>query len=390
MDKELADKFAERDNLPFLRSSSAIEKDIDDGYECGWDSMRDETTITIKLISVSDEMAEYFNEHQRESLMKFNKYACFSRLYSIATDIADSQEKIINHYPIFPLEGLYEAGLYSDEHRGRINRDQPQENVTSPYLGILRSIHPVPFYDKVMVLSRPPQKDRCPEHSTFDPKASFPKHLFELNVHPFVKSISGMIFVQIRTILGICGRIRQLKASPPTGKRFLEIIQYFVFNSIYFMGGHSLYEFIAPFHIRVFVEELQEAGLHELTYLTIDKLLEGHQESLAEALKCAIHYNRVFINKQKLHEEISKRELEEKLKTYRKNRVSNSREYFFVKWGVSKTDKINAVDKVLNFLKGEKVTFFKKDRRALHNKTLGKIIEDEKYSAFIPSEIRKS
>lgn len=35
VDKELADKFAERDNLPFLRSSSAIEKDIDDGYECG-------------------------------------------------------------------------------------------------------------------------------------------------------------------------------------------------------------------------------------------------------------------------------------------------------------------------------------------------------------------
>lgn len=58
--------------------------------------------------------------------------------------------------------------------------------------------------------------------------------------------------------------------------------------------------------------------------------------------------------------------------------------------GVSKTDKINAVDKVLNFLKGEKVTFFKKDMRALHNKTLGKIIEDEKYSAFNPSEISKS
>ena len=40
------------------------------------------------------------------------------------------------------------------------------------------------------------------------------------------------------------------------------------------MGRHSLYEFIAPFHIRAFVKELQEAGLHELTYLTIDKLLE--------------------------------------------------------------------------------------------------------------------
>ncbi|WP_267256192.1 hypothetical protein [Coxiella endosymbiont of Ornithodoros maritimus] len=58
--------------------------------------------------------------------------------------------------------------------------------------------------------------------------------------------------------------------------------------------------------------------------------------------------------------------------------------------GVSKTDKINAVDKVLNFLKGEKVTFFKKEMWALHDKTLEKIIEDEKYSAFIPSEIRKS
>ena len=80
VDKELADKFAERDNLPFLKSSSAIEKDINDGYECGWDGMRDKTTIAIKLISVSDEMAEYFNERQHESLMKFNKYVFFEAL----------------------------------------------------------------------------------------------------------------------------------------------------------------------------------------------------------------------------------------------------------------------------------------------------------------------
>ncbi|WP_267256190.1 hypothetical protein [Coxiella endosymbiont of Ornithodoros maritimus] len=48
--------------MPFLESSSAIKKDINDGYEYGWNGMHDETTIAIKLISVSDEMAEYFNE----------------------------------------------------------------------------------------------------------------------------------------------------------------------------------------------------------------------------------------------------------------------------------------------------------------------------------------
>ncbi|WP_267256191.1 hypothetical protein [Coxiella endosymbiont of Ornithodoros maritimus] len=67
--------------------------------------------------------------------MKFNKYVYFLTLYSIATVIADFQEKIINHYPILPLEGLYEAGLYSEEHRGRINRDQSQEDVTYTHLG---------------------------------------------------------------------------------------------------------------------------------------------------------------------------------------------------------------------------------------------------------------
>ncbi|WP_280123512.1 hypothetical protein [Coxiella endosymbiont of Ornithodoros amblus] len=62
MDKELADKFSERDDLPFLESSLAIKKDINDSYECGWNGMHYETTIAIKLISVSDETAEYFNE----------------------------------------------------------------------------------------------------------------------------------------------------------------------------------------------------------------------------------------------------------------------------------------------------------------------------------------
>ena len=139
---------------------------------------------------------------------------------------------------IFTEKDPYYAPPFTQPSRGRFMKPQP---VKSHHLGILKSHTPYPYFGQFYNSTR---SYRAPESSCYVPD-SWADNIYHHRVHPFVNSISGFILLHIKARYFLQTR---LSTNILHDEKFYKIYlsQYIAFLLL-LRGGHSFYEFFAPF-----------------------------------------------------------------------------------------------------------------------------------------------
>ena len=193
---------------------------------------------------------------------------------------------IAREYSDLPLN-IYGKGIFSTANRGKIlarNRILTRNQ----HYGLMKGHMPLPQDDLAhSELAIPYLK--ASDQATFNKEASWVKSNFKKLVHPFSNSISGTVLSQLR----MCAQFRNEGAtlfteSAEKMELFFKLMSSMI---LFYGGGHSLYEFVAPFSLLSVQKEFQTTpGFNSINLETM--FYSSNKVSFDEALQHTIDYNK--------------------------------------------------------------------------------------------------
>ena len=198
-----------------------------------------------------------------------------------------------------PLD-IYHTARFGSKERGRIALIDDQRTTRNQCFGALKGHMPLSAVD-IAVSSSTFAHMKSADYSTFDPDSEVVQACFQQLVHPFSNSISGCFLVQLRVL----ARLHHDGQSVFTESldAFTQWLRLSISSSLYYSGGHSLYEFAAVLaltEVQAFFQYMP--GFTELDLETL--FYHGNETAFDETLVAALEYNRRLLKKQELHREL--------------------------------------------------------------------------------------
>lgn len=188
-------------------------------------------------------------------------------------------------------------------NKGKISHTTEQLSTRNQHFGLMKSYMPLPKDDKALsTISFTHVKST--EYNSFDTDSELVQACFQQLVHPFSNSISGLFLVQLR----VMARLQQDAANSPFSTSiddFIQFIRVFLSTSLYYSGGHSLYEYAVVLNMK----EVQEAfqAIPGFSNLDLARLFYyGNETAFNNALQRTIQYSTKLLARQTMHDELLK------------------------------------------------------------------------------------
>ncbi len=223
---------------------------------------------------------------------------------------------IIRRHP-FPLNIYSKEGyVFSREERGRIDRENFKEGTLRSFnLGLMRSYMPVPQVSEIKstqpsgylrpVDMRTYRKDKPMGVSQ---QHYVPDMVFSTLVSPYVNSISGTLFIQLRAMAGLLKEKRLVYFTESGDAKYQKeqlknFFKAMIANMLYSAGGHSFQEFMMLFDLPEVKEAFKDVpGFDEINLETLFK--EENDRAFMAALDKTLSYNDKVITTGLLAKEI--------------------------------------------------------------------------------------
>lgn len=202
-------------------------------------------------------------------------------------------------YTNMPLDIYYTARFGSSE-RGRVDLIDDQRTTRNQSFGLLKGHMPLSA-DDIAVSSSTFAHIKPADYATFDQDSEVVQACFQQLVHPFSNSISGCFLLQLRVL----ARLHNDEQTVVTESldAFTQWLRLSISSSLYYSGGHSLYEFAAVLalpEVQTFFQYMP--GFSELDLDTL--FYHGNELAFDEALAATLKYNGRLLKKQALHREL--------------------------------------------------------------------------------------
>lgn len=200
-----------------------------------------------------------------------------------------------------PLD-IYHSEQFSTRARGRIMRDMEEvRKMRNQHFGLLKGYMPLALAD-IARADVSYEHIKSGDYATFDDDSPVVQACFQQLVHPFSNSISGSFLVFLR-MMGLLHQREQSLDFTRTCEKFMMLLRMCMSSSLFYSGGHSLYEYVAILHapeVQEFFEFLPGFAALDLGQLFFEK----NEVAFDEALQATLEYqDRLFI-KDSLHEEL--------------------------------------------------------------------------------------
>ena len=186
-------------------------------------------------------------------------------------------------------------------NKGKISHTREQLSTGNQHFGLMKSYMPLARNDKALA-SIPFTHVKSTEYNHFDRDSELVQACFQQLVHPFSNSISGLFLVQLR----VMARLQQDNPKSTftrSTEDFIQFIRLFLSTSLYYSGGHSLYEYMFVLKMA----EVQEAFqcIPEFSALDLaDLFYHGNESAFEVALQRTIHYNAQLSERKAIHYEL--------------------------------------------------------------------------------------
>lgn len=197
---------------------------------------------------------------------------------------------------------IYHSGRFSPSARGRVMRDMEDlRSMRNQHFGLLKGHMPLAMND-IARADTPFEHVKPGDYSTFNVDSPTIQECFNQLVHPFSNSISGSFLLLLR-VLGYVYTQKSGTDFTPSLDKFILLIRLCISSSLYYSGGHSLYEYIAIIktpEVQHFFEFIPEFSQLDLAKLFYDK----NENAFDEALKDTLEYYEHLTARQSTHLEL--------------------------------------------------------------------------------------
>jgi hypothetical protein len=200
---------------------------------------------------------------------------------------------------------IYNAEVLSVQQNSAAYKQKDQQLVRLLHGGNLLSHAPLPRDDELFLTDRVSDLDftRATLSSTGVIGSFWVNKLTDSKVHPFVNSISGTVLAQIRiAIHSLTVDMFPFKEQ----KTFKEFFRAFISTLVYFLGGHSLYEFVYLFQRDDIKNSLGK--YLNLGDINLESLfLQDNDMAFEKALDKTIQYNKQIIQRKTVRTQLFSR-----------------------------------------------------------------------------------
>jgi hypothetical protein len=189
-------------------------------------------------------------------------------------------------------------------NKGKIPAPQEQDSTRSQHFGLLKSYMPLPRND-IAVSNVPYLHVKSSEYSTFDSESKVIQNCFQQLVQTYSNSISGVLLMQLRLLAKRKQDYSESKFTKSLAN-FIQLVRLLISSSLFYSGGHSLYEYAFVLTI----PEIQEAfktipgfdslDLENLFYL-------GNETAFDAALNTTLKYSSHFLTRKALLQELNQK-----------------------------------------------------------------------------------
>lgn len=200
-----------------------------------------------------------------------------------------------------PLD-IYNMGIYANESKGKKVLEE-QETTKNSYLGLMKSHMFLPSDDiacrnTVFPLIKPS------DQASFVEDSVWARDNFERLVHPFSNSISGTMLSQLRVHLKL--KSKGIDTFTQSLDKLARYSQLSIAAMLYYSGGHSLHEFVAPLTLEATQAEFK--FIPGFNTISLESLfMNNNQAAFTNALDSTINYNKAYLLRKKLNIEIEER-----------------------------------------------------------------------------------
>ncbi len=199
-----------------------------------------------------------------------------------------------------PLD-IYYTGRFGARERGRVALVDAQRTTRNQSFGLLKGHMPLAVND-IAWSDTPFKHMKSVDYSTFDSDSEVVQACFQQLVHPFSNSISGCFLVQLRVLARLHNNNKP-SVFTESLEAFTQWLRLSVSSSLYYSGGHSLYEYAAV----LAMPEIQEffQYMPEFSKLDLDNIFyHGNETAFDEALEATLKYNARLLKINALHREL--------------------------------------------------------------------------------------
>lgn len=184
--------------------------------------------------------------------------------------------------------------------RGRVFRVNEQRTTRNQSFGLLKGYMPLST-DDIAFSDTPFSHIKSADYSTFNPDSAVVQACFQQLVHPFSNSISGCFLMQLRVL----AQLHNDESSIFTEniEAFAQLLRLTISSSLYYSGGHSLYEYAAVlalpevYEFFKYMPKFSELDLERIFY-------QDNEAAFDEALQATLQYNARLIKKSVLHRDL--------------------------------------------------------------------------------------
>ena len=247
-----------------------------------------------------------FEKEYSDYIHRINKHEIFEKLSpadheKIGILVRVAFLAVINarYHDNLPLN-IYGKGIYSHTSRGRI-LVAGRATTRNQHYGLIKGHMPIPQDDIAYSNVIFPYL-KASDQAIFRRDALWVKSNFNHLVHPFSNSISGVVLCQLK----LCAQFRNegKKAFTDSGEEMSLFFKLMTSAILFYGGGHTLQEFIAPFSLMKVKKEFETTP--RFNRINLETMYYSDNEiSFNEALNKTIHYNKIILLKSRVRAQIT-------------------------------------------------------------------------------------
>ncbi|MDR3441901.1 MAG: hypothetical protein P4L65_02675 [Legionella sp.] len=202
-----------------------------------------------------------------------------------------------------PLD-IYNMDIYANESKGKKILAE-QETTKNSHLGLMKSHMFLP-YDDIACRKTVFPFIKPSDQAFFVEDSVWARDNFTRLVHPFSNSISGTMLSQLRVHLKL--KSKGINTFTQSLDKLALYSQLSIAAMLYYSGGHSLHEFVAPLTLEA--TQVEFKFIPGFNTISLESLfLNNNQSAFAKALDSTINYNKAYLLRKKLNVEIEARNL---------------------------------------------------------------------------------
>lgn len=198
---------------------------------------------------------------------------------------------------------IYHGERFSYPARGKIMRDVEDLRTTrNQSFGLLKGHMPLSA-DDIARANEPFDHMKSGDYATFNPDSPVVQTCFQQFVHPFSNSVSGCFLVHLRVLARLHLDENGFDFTESLDK-FLLLMRLTLSSSLFYSGGHSLYEYISVLNDPEVQEFFQY--MPGFSDLDLDKLFyQANEDAFNKALQATVNYNHHLLKKMSIHMELT-------------------------------------------------------------------------------------